>query len=69
MNKAVIFALLLTLVGCEAASETERREENRQLLLDAWNSCLESGGIPIRDDWFGEPVMDMCEFKPPQEKE
>ena len=59
--RLAILIAVVGLVGCESDRRLNIREENRQMLIRAWDACLEKGGVPIRDDWWGAPVMDTCE--------
>ena len=55
-------ALTLLLAGCESELQTEQVRANRVLRIQAWESCIASGGAPI-EAWIGAPSMQRCDYK------
>ena len=55
MKRTMLFlvALICLLVGC---SENKSREEHKMRSLEAWQACLDNGGIPIQS-WHTEYVL------------
>ena len=59
MSKSVVMGLIFLLAGCEAEVADSKR--NREGLWDAWQACLDAGGVPI-ESWIGAPAMKRCEL-------
>lgn len=49
---------LLVVSGCETSRDKEAREMNKQ----AWDACLNSGGVPL-GSWFDAAVLSDCKYK------
>jgi hypothetical protein len=61
MRTLVITSLLLV-SGCHSELQSQQTEQNRELRIQAWQSCIDSGGAPI-ESWVGAPAMERCDYK------
>ena len=61
MRPSIIIALLLV-SGCHSELQSQQVEQNRELRIQAWQSCIDSGGAPI-ESWVGAPAMERCDYK------
>ena len=59
-----IFLLVVAVFisGCESRAMAEKTERNDQIRVQAWQACIDAGGVPI-ESWIGAPSMGRCEFK------
>lgn len=63
--------LLVLLTGCgetRSPAQIEHYDTEREMLIQAWQACIDSGGVPIQD-WIGAPAMDRCEYNSPKEQQ
>ena len=67
MKQPVLVTLFLLLIGCETDSQKEERQNVSAMQQQAWDTCLDNGGVPIPSGWSLPPHMSTCVF-PPAEK-
>lgn len=60
-----IFLLVIALfiAGCENHALTEKTERNDQMRVQAWQACIDAGGMPIESWIIGAPSMERCDYK------
>lgn len=69
MKYAALLLSLLLVSGCETDNQRKARELSFELRLQAWNACINSGGVPIVSGWVSPPSMESCDYPPQQEGE
>ena len=57
MKKILIICLMLFITGCETDLQIETKKRQKQ----AWDACLEKGGVPLQS-WFSDTVLADCKF-------
>jgi hypothetical protein len=66
IKSLLLVVALVALTGCQSESDKllnqKYKEMRRAALYDAWQSCIDKGGVPIQDDWLGAPAMERCDF-------
>lgn len=68
MKYTALLLSMLLVSGCETDRQRKARELNFDLKMQAWNACLDSGGVPIPSRWVSPPAMVRCEYPPQQEE-
>jgi hypothetical protein len=60
--KAITLTALLLISGCHSELQSQQREQDRELNIQAWQACIDTGGAPIQA-WVGAPAMERCDYK------